>query len=255
MFGWIVIAAQWIWNGVQAAAVLTVHALSIIAGYLWAGLKAAGSYLSGFGKAAWRFFRNTWDHVLKPAWQKFFKFVDRIHDRLERIFGPVLRKINAIRTFILGFWKRFIRPILDAIDIARSVLRVLAQLGIDWAKRLDSELARIQAAIEKPLLEIIRRLNEVANWINRIVDLDGLFQKLVFVRSLERDAREVSRTFVNWRHRPIDPNALPAIREKANARTLADVENDIREALLTGRGQNAALRAEIAATFANALRR
>jgi len=220
----IVSLAGLVFKGLQVGVKIALTALQWSVKALWAFAVAVQNVAVGVGKAvvtgfkkAWDFMRLTYDHVLKPAWQKFWKFVDWAHDTLKRIFGPVLSFLERVRKWVLEFYDAYVRPILDIIGFARRVLRVLATLGIDWAKALDRKLADLEAKIQAPFQFVIGKLNEITNFINRIVDANGLFQRLTLIRSLERDMRYVGRAIVNWRSHPITPEDFQQLKARLGA--------------------------------------
>src|SRR5262252_5666095 len=121
MFGFLGLIFGFIWDGVSAALAATVAALQWAVGALWAfatatynGLIALGQHLlEGFQKA-WDFLKSTYEDVLKPAWQKRSDLFGRVRDWLADTFGPVIRALRAIRSYILDFYAHWIRPVLDA---------------------------------------------------------------------------------------------------------------------------------------------
>lgn len=243
-FAWVVIAAQAIWAGIQAtgqviviALQFAVHALFLVVEYIHNALIEVGkAAMSGF-RSAWTFLRTTYEDVLKPGWQKFWLWVDRARAWLNNFFAPVFRFLRDLRNEILGFYEHWVRPVLDAIEIARKGLQVLASLGIEWAKKLDGELARLEALIDAPFQFALRKINEVIGIVDRIVTADGLFQRLALIRSIERDLRYVSRAMVNWRSQPLTDADYVPMKSLPGVRTMADVTRDTEEILLFGTGR------------------
>jgi hypothetical protein len=129
-----------------------------------------------------------WNVVLRPLlhWAKE-KFLS-VTAWLKRTFAPLIRLIDRLRKEWRLFYTRILRPILDTIDIIRFFLRELGRLGVGWASDLDKTLARIQDKIQADWEWVYGHLNEIRNVIDRIVTLDYLIQRLVFLRTLDRDA-------------------------------------------------------------------
>jgi hypothetical protein len=162
------------------------------------------------------FLGRFWTNVLRPfigwAWRQFTE----LHAWLKRTFQPALDFLWKIRAKLLELYTRYVRPIVDAIETTRRILQLLATLRIEWARDLDRKLAALEARLTAPLLEALRAINFVTNWINRIVDFDGFFQRLTLVASLlkyERDAWKV--WWVSVRGREVDkgPVATGAVPE------------------------------------------
>jgi hypothetical protein len=172
--------------------------------WLWNHAKSLGALVRKFGQRAWKLLRDTWDHVLVPAWHKVDKFVTDVHGWLERHFAPLLAKLNEWRKKINGWWQKYVQPFITFLDVARAATRVLAQLGIDWARKLDSKLAGIQSWVDQWIVEFNRRLNEAADWINLVIDEGGLFQRIVLLKSVARDAHAAWDVLVGAKSKPID---------------------------------------------------
>src|SRR5574342_83094 len=252
-WGWLLKVALWVWEGIQAAGEITLRLLAWNVRRLWefATLIADGAgELAGFAfqglKKTWELFRLTYREILEPAWRKFWLFVDRARTWLERIFAPVFEFLRRVRDEFLNFYTHWIRPVLDTIGAARRILRILGQLGLDWAKALDRKLAEIADMIDRPFRLVLAKINEVINVVNRIVTADGLFQRLALIRSLERDARYAWRVWVNWKVAPPDAADVTTAKTRMSARTLAQVQADAEAALAHRAGPYEAWATELA---------
>src|SRR6267142_6254912 len=114
--------------------------------------------------------------------------IQQLQAWLKDKFGPVLRFIRRIKDEIDQIYKRFVRPILDTIEFIRQINRVLQLFGIDVLQKLDTTLAQIEARIEEPFQWVRKKITFLENWLDRIVTLDGFFQRLTLLRSLQRYA-------------------------------------------------------------------
>src|SRR5574342_920938 len=218
-WAWLLKVALWVWEGVQAAGAITLRFLAWNVRRLWefATIIADGAgELAIFAfqglKKTWDLFRLTYRHVLEPAWRKFWLFVDRARTWLERIFAPVFEFLRRVRDEFLNFYTHWIRPVLDTIDAARRILRILGQLGLDWARALARKLAEIADMIDRPFRLVLAKINEVVNVVNRIVTADGLFQRLALIRSMQRDVRFVMNVWANAFYRPSTEEEKEAAR-------------------------------------------
>jgi hypothetical protein len=229
----VMLVAGWVWTGVQVAGRITLTLLSWSVKVLWAfatainnAAVAIGRAFVEFGRKAWDFIQVTYERVLRPAWQKFWEFFDKTRRWLESVFRPVLEFLDRIRSYVLRFYETYVRPILDVIGIARRVLGILASLGLDWAQKLDEKLRWLEEKIEAPFRIAIAKINEAIGIINRVVTADGLFQRLAYVRTLERDMRYLNRAFANWRSKPTPDADFQATKKKLAAKTPAELERD-----------------------------
>lgn len=245
-WGFFIVLVEALWKGVEVAARVALAALQYSVQILWRAVVLIAKGASELGKFAWKGLRQAWgllratyDHVLKPAWKFVWKWVDKTERWLQRTFGPLVKFLRRVRKWVLDFYADYIRPILDIIDISRRTLRVLASFGLAWARALDAKLGAIEEAIDRPFRALLAKINEVINIVNRVVTADGLFQKLAHVRSVERDIREVSRAFVNWRAKPLTDDDYQRIRERAKEHSIEQVKRDVHDVLVSDSGRYA----------------
>ena len=222
-----------LWDGIQVAYNVILVALQWSVKFLWTFATATYNILIKFARvtgrwirAGWEATRSLYDHVLRPAWEKLWRFYDRVRRWIDRVFGPILQFLEKVRQRLLTFYNRFIRPILDAIGIARRVLRILETLGVDWARKLDAKLAELEERITRPFQLVLAKINEIVNLIDRVITFNGLVQRLALVRSIERDIRYVSRAFVNWRSNPTPDAEFNAIKRSLHTKSRAQLESE-----------------------------
>lgn len=214
-FAWVVIIAELIWSGVQVAAQLTLVFLQWLVAILWVAVQEAFFALREIGQAAingfrasWDFFRATYENIIRPALEKFWTWVDQARQWLTDLFKPVFEFLASVRAELLKFYDTWVKPILDTIDIARKLLGVLYSLGIDWARTLDQELARLEEKINEPFQFALRQINAIINVIDRIVTADGLFQRLALVRSIGRDIAYVHQEYLKVSLKDLSPTEI-----------------------------------------------
>lgn len=258
--GFLVTLGGWILHGLSAAARVSVAALAWSVKALWLfatkthnGLLSLGrGVLTGLQKA-WRFFELTYERVLKPAWGKFWSWFDKFRRWLDATVGPVLEFLRDVRDGILDFWKTYVRPWLDVIDVTRRLLRVLGSLGLQWARELDRKLAELESKIERPLRLVIAELNQIIGVVNRVITANGLIQKVSNIRSLSRDVREAWRLAVNWRHREVTAEEWDEARKEIRRFTSKEITADARRTIEAGDGRFGALTSEMVATWTREL--
>lgn len=223
-----------LFNGISAALVAAVEFLQWAVTALWAYaisvynalIGLTGKVLEGF-RRSWDFLRATYDDVLKPAWQAFWKIIDRVKAILHQVFDPVLKFLYTVREYILDFYRRFVRPVLDAIDAVRQVLRVLELLHVKFAAQLDAALGQLEALIDKPFRLVLEKLNEIVNVVNRVITADGLFQRLALIRSLQRDVQFALRVFTNSQLRALTGDEREAITRATVTQTVSELNDSL----------------------------
>jgi hypothetical protein len=194
-------------------------------------LLAAGVFARVFG-----FLGQFWSGVLRPfivwSWDLFNRFAGW----LQRTFAPIIKFLNDVRAEVQKIYDKWLRPVFDTISVVRQTLQILATLRVPFARALDQKLAQLESALLAPILELYRLLNEAQNWINRIVTLDGLLQRVTLLRSVVRDIYSVAGIWQEAFSKPVTPADYAKRRQQAGERTIADVQRDTAEVLTTGGG-------------------
>lgn len=182
--------------------------------------------LGRFFVRVWALLRRFWTDILRPMLVKVGKLIEALKHFLERIFKPIIDVITKVRGWLQKIYKDVLRPILDIIDAFRLFLRGLGALGVDWAKELDRKLGELEDQITAPLLTAIRYLNQLASLIDRIMTLDGLFQKLIWIQSLAGYRKPTINFLWNSHSTPIGDRADVKAKYKAPSKdvTTSDLQ-------------------------------
>ena len=157
--------------------------------------------LISFGRLVYR--------AVKPLALWVSRKITALEEFLKRKFKPILDFIKLVKDRIDLIYKRFIRPILDVIEFIRQLNRVLNVFHIGVLRKLDSVLGTIDNAIRDNYLRLRSRVVDAENWINRIVTLDGFFQRFTLLRSTWKYKTELIRQQLNGMVKP-----LPDIRKE-----------------------------------------
>jgi hypothetical protein len=260
-FGWILTLVEALWTGVEVAGKVALVVLQYSVTIVWRAVTLLGKgaaelaqYAWKGAKVAWSLFRDTYEHVLKPAWQFFWKWVDRVEQWLQRTFGPVLTWLRRVRAWVLQFYAAYVRPILDLLDISRRALHVLGSLGLEWARRLDARLGAIEDWIDRRFQSVLGAINEIINVVNRVVTADGLFQRLAFVKTLARDVKHAANQFGWGLSSSISAADREALRRVLEAQSLSGVRRNLQQYIRDGSGPDAELLSSVSADVRALLR-
>jgi hypothetical protein len=169
---------------------------------------------------------RAWRQVIKPFLARLDGWILRVFKWLKDTFGPVIEFLVMIRNEILKFYTKWLKPILDTIDVLRRILSIASLLGIDAARKLDAKLAELERRIRLPLDIVIRKINEVIDVVDRIMTLDGLVQRVTLIRSLiayQRDALAVWWTSI---HKPLTEAEKTEHRKPLQTRSIAAIRDD-----------------------------
>lgn len=196
-FGFIVTALEVFSTWVATAAEVT-------AAYVWIAVQwlaaTTASFLVSTGAMfarVWDGLKIVWSDVLKPALVWIDDNLKRLSTWLKDTFRPVFDFIKDVRCRLEAFYKTFVRPVTDTIEFIRAVNRTLMVFHIDVLNKLDAVLQRVEQRIDEPFIWIEQKLNEIANWVNRIVDADGLFKRVALIKSLGKYAPDWVSGFWN----------------------------------------------------------
>jgi hypothetical protein len=195
----VVAAFGWLADKAVTIAVIVWHATQIVGGAIVRFAIGLGQILG----RVYHLFAQFWSQVLRPFIGFVWRNIERLQTWLKQTMGPVLKFLEQVRKRVFDIYDRYFRPILDTIDVARGALRILATFRVEWARELDRKLAELQEWILWPIREVMLRLNEAMNWINRIVTLDGLFQRLTLLRSITRDIGRIGAIWHAAASRPL----------------------------------------------------
>jgi hypothetical protein len=197
------ILGTWIATAAEVTAAYTWIALQWLATTTAAFLVSTGSMLA----RVWDALKIVYSDVLKPALQWLDTTLKRYYEWLQKTFRPVFDFLQDVRERLRAFYNTFVRPITDTIEFIRAVNRVLLTFHIDVLQKLDRVLQQVEQRIDEPFIWINKALNEITNWLNRIVTLDGLFQRITLIKSLASYAPAWIAGFYNSQ---IDPAVLAA---------------------------------------------
>jgi len=188
VFALIVSGISWLASALSTAATVTVSylasALSWLAGRVATFISSSGAMFTRI----WDGVKVVWSSVLKPALAWLDKTVRALHDWLVKTFGPILKWLEEVRRRVLRIYEKFVRPVLDTIDFIHQVNGVLLTFHIKFLSDVDAVLEQVKRYIDEPFQFVLRQLARVQDWIDRVVDLDGFFQKWTLVASLRKHA-------------------------------------------------------------------
>lgn len=167
-------------------------------------LVAVGTNAGRFFRAISNAVRSVYNNVVAPIIDSVRRFYDKFQAFLKRVFGPVIKVIDAVQRTLVKIWDKVIAPILSFLDKVRLALAILAKLGVPWAERLGEIVASIQR-------EIFNRFRQVQNWVNRatwwldiLLDPRGWIKSTPFLYTIFRYAGNV----VNLLTKLADPAGL-----------------------------------------------
>lgn len=157
-----------------------------VAQFLWAGLQLVGKFFFTLLQDVGKFFGHLWDNFFKGIFSRILQGIASFGKWLHNIFGPVVKWLRQASQFIDRIYRRYLRPILRWIQIARVFLQLLKALHIKWAAKLDSILGKVQHDIQQGYLFIKGILNTVIDLLNILSDPTNLLRRPTTLLSIRR---------------------------------------------------------------------
>lgn len=162
---------------------LRTHLLELSQG-IYKGLKETAKALARSVLALARGFRDGIRAFV--SWAS--RHLAALHSWLKDKLGPVLRFIEKVRKRIADIYAKYVRPVLDVIDFIRQLNRILEAFHIHVLSSLDATLAEIERRINEPFQWVTQQINRIDNFLDRVIGLNGLYQRFTMLASLRRYA-------------------------------------------------------------------
>jgi hypothetical protein len=240
-----------LWSGIVAVAstlwkigstAVTVAIKYAIVGLRWAVNNLTKLIVSGLKKSAVFIARNvmTLGRFIRTGFVALVRNMQRaalwLRGTLTNIFGPVLRFLDRVKGYVRKIYDRFVRPVLDFIEITRRIFRLLGYLGIDWARAIDRALGRLENIITLPFDWLVGKINELIGLVNRIITVDGLLQRVMLINSLLRDVTYTNRIFWNSQSTSLSSGQIEAAKLRHAFPDPEDYDDELKRYLETRSG-------------------
>lgn len=216
--------------------------LSSVAGGMQRFVGETRGWLSGLVGV----FKTFKESALIPLLRWLREKIVWLKEWLKRMLGPTIEFLLKVRKKLLELYAKYVRPVLDMIEIARFFLRTLERLGVKWAGELERRLGQAETAITTNFQILLKGVNDLIDGFRSIVTLDLLFQRIPFLRTLVRDALYLNRV---WWHINLDNVARPdpdgSDRGELEKRPIQDDIGELRQFMQTGGGPKAGIIREL----------
>lgn len=126
---------------------------------------------------------------LKKVIQDIIDLLHKLHDLVAPLIA-VLRRLQAIQRKLQ---LEALGRVINLIQRVRSILALLRILHVKWAQRLDNWLAGIEGKLIAREWDIMRKTNEIINWVNWILDPTAFFRAVPMWGTLARDLGALGR--------------------------------------------------------------
>ena len=113
------------------------------------------------------------EHVIRPAFDAIKTFFERISQFIDKVTKPIRDILERVNRALDWVWSRIIAPVLDVFEKVRLILRLMAELGIEWAARLDQLLLAIETRIYEGFRQVREWVNTLELWLDLLLDPRG----------------------------------------------------------------------------------
>lgn len=195
LFGWIWTGLEWVAEKAAIIAVAVGQAVAKAASYTWEGLKWLGGKIKD--GALWLKdrvvdFGKWWKEKAGPWLQKTFT---GIQNWLTAHFGWLTKWVKWVQKNLGWVYTRILRPILHVIDVVRTVLRLLADMGVKWAADAERWLAKVEFKLVGFYNELLGFVNEIAGIVDLIFNPNGFFRRDIFMWTHWHLASDIAAVF------------------------------------------------------------
>lgn len=186
VFAAIIQALTWIGEQAVTLAITAAQVAVWLGQAAWRILQATGT---AFGRVT-GFLQRFWSNVLRPFVSAVWRDLQSAYRWVKRWGDRAIAAIEKVRARVMAIYDTWFRPVFDAIDATRQTLRLLATLHVPFAREIERRLAELEDRLLEPIHQVMRRLNQAIDWINRIVTLDGYIQRITWLASQWRYVAE-----------------------------------------------------------------
>lgn len=165
------------------------------------------------------------DQVVKPVISAIQKFFEKLENFFARVTQPIRDIIERVNKALDWIWTKVVSPVLEAIERVRAILRLLAELGVGWAEKLDKILQTIETKIYETFREVRSWVNTFELWLDLLLDPGGWIKSFPFLYTVVKWQGNIMGILVNLGLDPLafDKNQL-AREEHPNRKIPETVE-------------------------------
>jgi hypothetical protein len=145
-----------------------------------------GQAFGDFARTVANAAKSLWQHVVSPALEAVRTFFERAGQFIDKVTAPIRAVFERINRALDWVWSRVIAPILDVIEKVRLVLRLLAELGVEWAAKLDAILLALETRIYDSFRTVREWVNTFQSWIDVLFDPRGWIRATPWLYTLYR---------------------------------------------------------------------
>jgi hypothetical protein len=233
---WLLLVGQFGWDNGDNGNILG-GLLSGVAAYLisliqfvWSVLVAVVNYLVAVINFMWQFLLRlfqdvknaltwVWENVIKGTLTKAVSIFARVRNWLQKVLGPIIKYIQLAKKLMDEYFNKYIKPIINTLNIFRKFLGVFRILGFKWAARLDGDIAKIEGKITEVYTTLRGYLNTAITYLDLIVDPLGILRRNPLFAALIKSAPELQNLLYAATQRPLTGSEIDSAKQDATRYT------------------------------------
>jgi len=189
--------------GLQTAATNEWANQLTVAQWAWGVLSEIGSIIKSIGLAIALALYHLWIDYLKPILDRLLKWLKWLHDHLNKILKPIDGIIKKIRDWYVRHILKWQLLAVNILSALRLFLSLLSLLDVKWAKKLDADLAKIQAYVTQSIVDITTPLNQALGILGLAINPGMVFNPVVMSSSLWASLTDVKSVAGFGSQRPL----------------------------------------------------
>lgn len=127
---------------------------------------------------------DIWVGFLDQLWTLLKKIAHALVRLLTDVFPRLLRWLSILQHRLDELYAKYVRPILNYLQIVRKYLGILAALHVPFARKLDQWIVRIEGQIIAPYLRVRQWLGAMGNYWNVLLTAGGIIQRAMLLNSM-----------------------------------------------------------------------
>ena len=215
-------------QAVQNLAAQVSKALDVLKRFAWTIVVALGKLLVAF--------HDAWVSFITKLWEILKNVLAGLKWLYTTLLPQLAKALRDLRKWLDDIYKKYIRPVLNYLQLVRRYLAILRALHVPFADKLDKILTRIEARIIGPYLYVLRAINGMGSWVNLVVTRNGVIQRSTFVNTMYAYQRDWVNMFWAGQEPPAIPTGLQPAVLAASLPDMPQLIDELSEYAYTGSG-------------------
>lgn len=190
-WAWIGTILSFIGHALSVSLKFIVSKLSIALRYTYLALQAVAKAILGALLVIKDVILQLVTQWIPAAYRALSSWIGEAVDYLRKVFGPVYDAIKRVLSVVDWAWNKIVKPILDVLSAAESLLRLLDRLGLEWAGKLADALARVRLELIEAFQKVRKDVNDIRGVLGLLLDPRGWIARSPYAWSFAMFATDI----------------------------------------------------------------